>query len=885
MRDRQASVTERATGVVERPALFERLSAGVADGVTLLSAAAGSGKTVLLRSWLEDEGAGTRAAWVTVEHDERDPQAFWLSVVKQLRHATGDDGVIGELAPAVTLDGRAVVHRLISELESLDEPLILVIDDLHELVSPDAQAQLQMLLTQRPPLLRVVLATRHDPRLGLHRLRLTGQLTELRGADLRFTAGEANELFVTSGVPLDDAAVATVVARTEGWAAGLRLVALSLTRRSDPASFIAAFSGSDRTVADYLLAEVLERQPEAVRRLLLRTSILSRVNGSLADRLTDAEGSERVLLELEETNAFVVSIDTERTWFRYHGLFADLLRLELRRTEPASIAPLHLAAARWFSEHGHVLDAIRHAQAAEDWGYAARLLAEHGFSLSLDGRGVAIGALVAAFPTETLTDPELAAYVAYWEVTQHSLDAAAAYIALAERHASHVLPERQRRVEALLATARLALARRRGDLDTALREAGPLLETADADTATDVALGNDAKAMALMKLGVVELWAVRWDDSARHLEQALGLARRIDRPYVAVACLSHLALHAARHSIAQARRLCEEAIAIADAHGWGADPVACTPLATLASLATAQARFAEARPWVDRAMSCMRPEIEPATALLVHWVNGELHLGEGRLQDAIDEFRAAERLQLVLATEHALTGMAHASIAQAQLRLGDLSGAQATLAAVTDWELGFGEARTAVAALRLAEGERDAATELLAPVVDGTALVIRMGTVITALLLDAVARDPIGEAARVEADIERALDMAEKDALIFPFLVLPARDLLERHPTHRTGHAALLSDILDALAGAVPIGRARAAHEMIEPLTQSELRVLRHLPTNLTAPEIAGELYLSTSTVKTHMRHVYEKLGAHRRTDAVERARQLGLIGSGTRRR
>jgi LuxR family maltose regulon positive regulatory protein len=225
--------------------------------------------------------------------------------------------------------------------------------------------------------------------------------------------------------------------------------------------------------------------------------------------------------------------------------------------------------------------------------------------------------------------------------------------------------------------------------------------------------------------------------------------------------------------------------------------------------------------------------------------------------------------------------MAKASIAHAQLRLGDVSGARATLEGITDRELEHGEARTAVAAFRLAEDERGAATDELAPVLDGTAPVIRLGTLIQALMLDAVAADQVGDAVRVEADIERALDLAEPDALIFPFVMVPGGDLLGRHPRHRTAHAALLSDILDAFAGKGPVDRALAAQ--VEPLTESELRVLRHLPTNLTAPEIAGELYLSTSTVKTHMRHVYEKLGVHRRTEAVERARDLGLIGSSRR--
>ncbi|MGZ8475983.1 MAG: AAA family ATPase, partial [Candidatus Limnocylindria bacterium] len=800
MRGREAEVAERTTGVVARRPLFERLSAGVAGGVTLLSAAAGSGKTMLLRSWLEDAGARTRLAWVTVEHDERDAQTFWLSVVEQLRRAAGDEGTSGDLAPALPLDGHSCVRRLIAELESLDEAVILVIDDLHELTSAEAQAQLELLLTRRPPSLHAVLATRHDPHLGLHRLRLTGQLTELRGADLRFTEGEARELFAASGLTLTDDAVATLVARTEGWAAGLRLVALSLARHADANSFIAAFSGSDRAVADYLLAEVLERQPEAVRRLLLRTSIVPRVNGPLADCLTESRGSERILLELEESNAFVVALDGERSWFRYHQLFADLLRLELRRTEPESIPALHLVAARWFDEHGDSLEAIRHAQAGDDWAYAARLLAEHGFSLSLDGRGGAIGGLVAGFPAETLSDPELAAYLAYWEVSQHSLDGAAAYVALAERHASQVTPDRRRRFEAMLATARLALARRRGDLDAALREAGALLEPAGADTATELTMGADATAVALTNLGIVELWAFRLDDSARHLEQSLELARQIRRPYVAVRCLSHLALHAARVSIAKARRMGEEAIAIAESHGWGSDPVACTALALLGNLDSAQARFSEGRRWLDRAESCMRPEIEPATALLVRWVSGELHIGNGRWQDAVDEFHAAERLQQVLATEHALTGAARASIAQSQLRMADVSGARATLAGLSARELEFGEAHTAIAALRLAEGESQAAIEVLAPVVDRTTPVIRIGTVIQALVLDAVAADQVADAVRVEADVERALDIAEPDALIFPFLMVPGRDLLEQHPRHRTAHAALLSDILDALA-------------------------------------------------------------------------------------
>src|SRR5207247_861521 len=226
--------------------------------------------------------------------------------------------------------------------------------------------------------------TRRDLRLGLHQLRLAGELAEIRAADLRFTERETRELLDASGIALSEAAVALLHQRTEGWAAGLRLAALSLAGHPDPERFVAEFSGSDRTVAEYLIAEMLERQPPDVQDLLLRTSLLDRVNGELADLLTGRPGSEQILLDLEDANAFVESLDPGRTWFRYHHLFADLLRLELRRTLPEEIPALHRRAAGWFTRHGQVAEAVRHTQAAGDWPEAARLLADQSFSLTLD---------------------------------------------------------------------------------------------------------------------------------------------------------------------------------------------------------------------------------------------------------------------------------------------------------------------------------------------------------------------------------------------------------------------------------------------------------------------------------------------------------------------
>ena len=351
-----------AEGVVFRPALFERL--GASARVTVVAAPPGSGKTVLLRSWISRAGLAEQAGWVPVGRNERDPQQFWLSVLGALRQTAPGSALVQELTAAPDLDGWAIVERLLKDLVPLRDRLWLVIDDVHELGSADALRQLELLVMRAPPELRFVLATRHDLRLGLHRLRLEGELTEIRGPDLRFTVAEARELFATAGVQLPEPTLGMLHERTEGWAAGLRLAALSLAGHPDPERFAAEFSGTERTVAEYLLAEVLERQTEKVRRMLLRTSLLERVNGELADLLTGDSGGERVLQDLEEANAFVVSLDAARSWFRYHQMFAGLLRLELRRAAPGEVTALHGAAGGWFAGHGFPVEAIRHAQAA-----------------------------------------------------------------------------------------------------------------------------------------------------------------------------------------------------------------------------------------------------------------------------------------------------------------------------------------------------------------------------------------------------------------------------------------------------------------------------------------------------------------------------------------
>jgi LuxR family transcriptional regulator, maltose regulon positive regulatory protein len=876
--------------VVSRPGLWERLT-GAAQ-VTVVSAPPGSGKTVLLRSWIGEAGLAGRAAWVPVGRDERDPQRFWLAVLEALRETSAGSALVRELTAAPDLDGWAMVERLLKDLAPLSERLWLVIDDAHELGSAQARRQLELLLMRAPQELRLVLATRHDVRLGLHRLRLEGELTEIRSDDLRFTVAEAQALFQAAGVELAGSALTLLVDRTEGWAAGLRLAALSLAGHPDPGRFAAEFSGSERTVAEYLLAEVLDRQSEQVRRLLLRTSVLERVNGELADLLTGGPGGERILQDLEEANAFVVSVDAARSWFRYHHLFAGLLQLELRRTEPGEVAGLHELASTWFAGHGFPVEAIRHAQAAQDWRLAARLLADHWPGLYLSGKSAAVHALVARFPAEArAADAELAAVAAADELAQGSLEAAERYLGLAEDGSASVPTGRSGPVHVLLGVVRLQLARQRGNLPAAAKEAQRLRALAEAPEATwpvegaiaggirrEVGGGAELRTLALVSLGVTEFWAARLEEAQRHLEQGVTLARRIGRPYLEFSGLAYQAVSEIPRSLVLAAERSRQAIELAERHGWIDEPAAGYAYALRAGVLAWQGRPEEAEPWAERAERALRPEAEPAVALLIHHSRGQLELARGQYADALSAFLAAQRLGARLAAPHLLVPSARALVVYSLVRLGATERAEQALAGLGDQDREDDEVRIATAALRLAQDDPHAATGVLGPVLDGSAPQIRRTWLIQAFVLEAIARDALGHPAAAGHALERALDLAEPDGALLPFLLHPAPGLLERHARQRTAHAALLAEIRDLLAGRRPALSSAAPQPPLEPLSKSEIRVLRYLPTHLPAPEIASELSVSTSTVKTHLRNLYAKLGAHSRAEAVESARALGLL-------
>src|SRR5215208_7474784 len=403
-------------GLVPRAGLQSLLQSSLQAKLCLVGAPAGSGKTTLLAQWGQAAGGG-RVAWVSLDERDNDPTRFWSYLVATLRTVEPGVGTVAQGAlggPSVELE-RVVVPSLVNDLATVSGPLVLVLDDYHLITNAICHQTLGWFLDQLPIDVHVVLSTRLDPPLSLARMRAQGQLAELRVGELQFTDEEAAELLNDSmGLHLAAEDVARLAERTEGWAAGLVLAGLSLRGRPDPSGFIAAFSGDDRHVSDYLVAEVLDRQPEELREFLLRTSVLERLSGPLCDAVLDTQGSAALLRELERSSLFVVPLDDRRQWYRYHQLFADLLRLQLGSREPGLVPLLHRRAAAWHQAAGEVDEAIGHASAAGDLAEAGTLIARHWASHWLGGQRATVARWLQGLPQEAITADPPVAFVAAW---------------------------------------------------------------------------------------------------------------------------------------------------------------------------------------------------------------------------------------------------------------------------------------------------------------------------------------------------------------------------------------------------------------------------------------------------------------------------------------
>jgi LuxR family maltose regulon positive regulatory protein len=876
------AVASVARGLLDRDDLLQLLDRAVTKRVTVISAPPGSGKTSLLRAWADRSTNPRRVAFVSVDRDQQSAQSFWSAVLEAIRSPERSIDPETQSGSTAALDDDQMGDRVLSEVAGQVDPVVLIIDDLHELRSADALTQLGHLVATLPWSARVVLSSRRDPPIRLHRLRLADEIAEIRAGDLQFTERETRELLAASGISLSDAGVAALHRRTEGWAAGLRLAVISLSGHPDPERFVAEFSGNDRAIGEYLMAEMLERQPAGVQSMLLRTSLVDGLNGELADLLAGRSGSEQMLLELEEANAFVVSLDAQRTWFRYHHLLADFLRLELRRTFADEVPDLHRLAARWFADHGDVVEAVRHTLAAGDWPDAARLVADHSFRWVLDGQAGTIRAVLQAFPEGASADhPDLALAHAAAELNQGRLEEAAAQLALAESHVQSAPPARRRRLALAIASLRLAMARRSGQFSEVLEQVN-LLETSIANESNDqMAMDSELRAVALLNLGIVETWSGRLADAERHLSEGAALAQTIGRPYLEVACRAHQGFPSKLVSVATARARGRQAVALAERHGLEDRPILAPALGAVGGMAIWVGEFEEGERWLRRAWEVAEANVDPASAMLLHVATGMLHAGRGQHQPALGAFAAAARTQSLLTGVHALAPRITGWLASTQARLRMRDEAGATLTGFSAEPGQMGAIYNARATICLTEGDPAGALDALRGVFGITPAVVDPFTLVESHLLAGTAHLCLGDGNAAAGAAEAALAAAEPDRLMFPFAMIGAADLLDALPRHETAHGALLADIVDLLGGGSAPSSDRERRSQPEELSPSELRVLRYLPTNLTRPEIAREFYVSINTINTHVRNIYSKLGARDRSSAVQRARELRLLSTG----
>jgi LuxR family maltose regulon positive regulatory protein len=500
----------------------------------------------------------------------------------------------------------------------------------------------------------------------------------------------------------------------------------------------------------------------------------------------------------------------------------------------------------------------------------------------MDAQAPAVRALLRAFPRGT-DYPELALVRTAHDIARGRLDEAAAHLAVAETYAETAPADRQRRLRVAIASLKLSLATRRGHLAGVTEQARFLASPVTGQSEENIALGNDLRAVALMNLGTVEA-SLGLADAERHLREGAVLAREIGRPYLEVRCLVQLGFASKIGPFATVKRRCREAIALAERYGWGAEPIVAPALITLAGTMVWTGEFDEGERWLQRTARALQADTGADITLLVHIVSGMLQACRGRYHEALQEFSAAEYLGSQLADSHALASQVTGWMLATQARLGMPGEARAAIAALDDERAGSGEIGNARAVICLAEGDPAGALGAVRDVLDGTVPVIGYVTVVEAQLLAGLAHRELGDQRAANQAAERALALAESDRLVLPFAMTGSQPLIEALPRHETAHAALLAGILDVLHGSSPAAEDQPPPPDADELSPGELRVLRYLPTNLSRPQIAGELSVSLNTVSTHIRSIYAKLQVRDRSSAVQRARELQLLSAGRTR-
>ena len=869
--------------LVRRPRLEERLTRGTTRPLMLVSAGPGAGKTLSVASWVASVHSARPVAWLTVGEADNDLGTFWTDVLDALRAcgAPPADSQLWDLMPA-TAFGDAEVEGIRGLLAELPQQIVLVFDEFEAITDTSVLASFARLLDPPLPTLRLVVISRADPVLRLHRLRVAGQLDEIRTRDLAFTGSETEALFDLHGLAISPPQRDVLLSKTQGWPAGLRLAAMSLDG-SDVDEGIARFSGSERSVADYLTEELTDRLPPEDRDFLLTTSVCDQLTGDLADRLTGRVDGRLVLEKLVGANALVVDLDGRGEWFSYHPLLRELLRHRLTLERPGASARLHLIAARWHAARGDFIAAIGHAILAGDCDLAGEFLLT-ALPLLLSPEAPRLVAAIRPMAVRADAAPSLSTLLAAatWHFSRREMTAMQRDVADAEGYLDGLQGTARDVADVAIAVFQVTAARARGDAQGCLRESERAIAVLERTTRRTFPAWRQYRATVLSNLGVGQLWLGDFAAAESSLTLVQQETMELGLELVHINAESHLAVIDAVHGRFQrAEAQAMGALGTVRRRGWASEPQALGSYLALTLVELGRGRLDAATAHLKRALAAsggltdrnLRLAID-AAAVSLAIARGDvaaIRVADARLTADLSRTPGASdllRRWCAIVGVHALLAMDAADSARTIVRRMRPDTGQPD-----SWE------RICIAQMHLTDGDLAAAADVLAPLATPDPVALEPAVeahLMLALIADRTRRDTAAVTA-----LSAALDLAESEDVRRPFVKqgnrLAALIVTYQHVVgqHRDFTATLQRQLDPTEIRPAP---GSSAATPTEALTEHELIVLRYLPTMLKAREIGADLYLSVNTIKSHMRSIYRKLGASNRREAVERARTLALL-------
>ncbi len=894
--------------LVSRPRLIEQLNEGLHGKLSLISAPAGFGKTTLATEWVEnlrgksqkDNLTANRIAWLSLDEGDNDPVRFLAYFSTALNRVNGSvlsetgrnsaklgQGALNMLRSPQPPQPNVILTALINDIAAIPDKIIFVLDDYHLIEAGPIQDAISFLLEHLPLQLHLVIATRHDPPLPLARLHARDQLTELRAADLRFTTSEAADfLNQVMGLDLSSEDIAALETRTEGWIVGLQLAAISIQGRSDASGLIKSFTGSHRLVLDYLIEEVLERQPEEIKHFLLCTSILKRLTGSLCDALTGQKDGQAILETLERTNLFIIPIDQERCWYRYHHLFADLLRLRLRRTQPEKLPILQLRASEWFKNQGLNREAIKYSIDGKDYQSAAELIRTIAIDLIQQGEHTTVIGWINALPEEFVKAyPYLCVLHARALQLTGELETSEARLIDAENgldSQNYQVDEADDSIRGLIHHCRAYSSFMIGDHDQTISHAEQALEQLP-ETETLI------KAQTALYLGIAYRYTGQLRAALDVYNEILPTTQSMGGNSIAVLCYLHLGdLHAAMAQLHRAKELYEDALIFTERHTGSPDmPFTGYVYVSIGRILRQWNQLEDAYRFTVKGLALCRDwNVADILALsclelaYIHQVLGNDELALASLQEAIHIFNSISSWGGKIAAAHRVKfDLARDDVGSAE------SWAQTNdLDVDGDFEFHREEEYLVLARVFFYQKRFDEAHSLLEKIYRIAKEIGRRQTELEALILLALVFSAQSETDQALVHLDKALSIGEPGGFIRIFVDEgpPMAQLLCEAPNR-----GIMLDYGHRLLAAFPVAQPEEAastkpqvkqSEIFEPLSDRELEVLHLIAEGLTNPEIASRLYLSIHTVKAHTRNIYGKLGVHNRTEAVAKARVLGIL-------